>query len=290
MLADKARALLSDPAPVVVSSATPLMASASRLPTGILPTLALACTVGCASRPPVAEPGAAPAQGIEVRTYGSLGAIFDRGATRPVISLATLKQDPSWVGLGKLSGLRGEITIVSGEVWTSFRNDDGSSTARELGAGDETAAFLVASRVLDWQPVPLSESVAFADLADALEELVQRAGLDLKGPLPFLIEGALVNLVFSVTDGRAFSGESNLSREALGVSAAKSQVASAEGTLVGFFANAQHPEFLEPGTRLHLHVLLSESRRMGHVDHVDLPAGATVRLPLGSRSRRSPAG
>jgi len=249
----------------------------------LFPGLWLFVVTACGSRPPPLEPGAASATPpVEVRTYGSLQDMFERGATRPVVSLASLKGERGLVGLGSLSGLRGEIAIVPGGIWVSQRNDDGSSSTKELGAGDETAAFLVAASVTEWQPIPLAENVPFDDLPDAIEELAGRAGVDVSRPFPLLIDGPLANLELNVVDGRAFPSGVKISREALMVSAAKSKFDSVEGTIVGFFG-AGRPDFLHPETQLHLHVLVPSKNQMGHVDHVDLPRGATVRVPVSRR-------
>lgn len=253
------------------------------LPTRIALLTSLSLGLACAPRAPIPEPGGATfgaGMPIEVKTYGSLREMYEKGATRPVVSLPSLGNDPNRVGIGRLSGLRGEIAILPGETWVAHRSDDGASVGRQLGNADETAAFLATSVVRNWQPIPLSQDVSFAELPNAIQELAQRAGLNPDRPFPLLIEGALANLSFHVVDGRAFPSGVKISPQELMVSAAKNKYSSVEGTLVGFFGKHGHPELLEPDSRLHLHVVVPSKNQMGHVDHVDLPRGATVRVPL----------
>lgn len=253
-----------------------------------LALLALAAAAGCASNPRIGEPGpggrptSSSASGgtIALRTYGSLQFLMDQGQTRPVVSLASLRADKTLVGLGSLSALRGEIAIIPNEIWVAYPNDDGgTSRANELGAGDETAAFLVTASVPNWQTVPLEEDTSFDKLPEALEAIGRSAGLNVDRPFPFLIEGSLANLSFNVVDGRPFQGATRFDREQLSVASPKRKYDAIVGTVVGFFGKDEYREFLHPGTRLHAHVVLRSERQMGHVDSVDLPRGATFRVP-----------
>lgn len=248
---------------------------------------ALTVAVGCASKQPIGEPGLggrptnASASGgtIPIRTYGSLQFMMEQGQTRSVVSLATLRAESTLVGLGSLSALRGEIAILPNEIWVSYPNDDGTSRANEIGSADETAAFVVAAAVPNWQTVPLAEDTSFDQLADAIEAIGRSAGLNVDRPFPFLIEGSLANLNFNVVDGRAFQGAPSFSRDELRVASPKRKYDAVEGTIVGFFGRDEYREFLHPGTRLHAHVVLRSEGQMGHVDSVDLPRGVTFRVP-----------
>lgn len=244
--------------------------------------------VACGGAPPrLGEPGPGgkPTQAVvgggtvSIQAYGSLHALMDQGMTRPVVSLATLKKDPTLVGLGSLSALRGEIAIVPGEVWVAYPGDGGAMRASELGDSDETAAFVAVSSVPEWQPLPLPEETSFDQIPDAIEKLGQSGGLDTDRPFPFLIEGSFANVAIKVVDGRAFQGQPRLSQEELDVAAAKAKYAAADGIIVGLFGNDDQPEFLHPGTRVHMHAVLRAQNQMGHVDHVDLGRGITVRIP-----------
>jgi acetolactate decarboxylase len=221
--------------------------------------------------------------GFSIETYGSLQAVIDYGKTGSVVGLSRFKGNKSMIGLGLLSSLRGEFAVVEGEAWVSYPNNDGTLRSTELGANDETAAFMIAAVVPDWQSLALPQQAAFDDLEDAIENLGRSAGLDVERPFPFLIEGALVNLAFSVVDGRAFMSETALSRDALMAASVKAQYPSVQGTIVGFFSKQEQPEFLEPGASMHLHVILRNEKQAGHVTRVDLPTGSSFRLPVPSR-------
>ena len=55
----------------------------------------------------------------------------------------------------------------------------------------------------------------------------------------------------------------------------------AYGTLVGFYAEGQAGVLTHHDSRTHVHAMLAgEQPLMGHVDAVDLKAGAVVRVPV----------
>jgi acetolactate decarboxylase len=208
---------------------------------------------------------------------------MDQGMSRPVVSLKSLRPAKNLIGLGSLSALRGEIVIIPNEIWVAYPHEAGALRANELGAADETAGFLVTASVPDWQTLPLPEDTDFSELPDAIEKLGESGGLNVERPFPFLIEGAFANLALKVVDGRAFQGQTRLSLEELEVAAAKAKLAAVDGVLVGFFASQDQPEFLHPGTRLHVHAVLPAEELAGHVDRVDLARGTTVRIPAPAR-------
>jgi alpha-acetolactate decarboxylase len=237
----------------------------------------------CGGARPTAEAGGSALKSVNVRTYGSLKATMEERSLGTVISLAQLRGDSALVGLGLLSSLRGEVLIVNGETWLSYPNTDGTVRSQKAGANDETLNFLVAATVPDWQSVPLEEDTKFSDLGDAIQRLATSSLLDTKKPIPFVVDGALVNLNFSVVNGVAFAADREVSPEALKTASPKVKLDSAQGTLVGFFSDDERPEFLEPGTDVHAHVVVSSRSEAGHVDSVDLPRGTAIRLPMPAR-------
>jgi alpha-acetolactate decarboxylase len=216
-------------------------------------------------------------------TYGRLSDLMQQGRTGPAVWLRKMSDDPSLVGIGALSGLRGEVAVVDGRVWLGYATGDTSSHGRELDGADETAAFLAVASVPEWRSFTLEARVLDAGLDRMLEALARDAGLDARRPLPVVIAGRFQNLGFHVADGRGMAPGEPISEKDLLAASSKGAAEDTQGTLVGFFSTAAHPAILHPGARHHLHVILPEKPEIGHVDHVDLGAGATVRLPVPQR-------
>jgi acetolactate decarboxylase len=219
---------------------------------------------------------------VDFRTYGTLHGLME-GKTGAHVSLASLRGDKSLVGLGSLSELRGEVWIFGGEVWVSYPKDDKTAWARELGTLNETAAFVVTARVPEWQTGTVSRDVPFEELPDFVEGLARGAGLDSKRPFPIVIEGELSGLALNVVDGRGFTTGKKIAREELMDAAVKAEYPRAEGVIVGFFSSRDRPDFVHPGSRLHLHVLLRGENQVGHVDRVALTRASQIRLPTARR-------
>jgi alpha-acetolactate decarboxylase len=213
-------------------------------------------------------------------TYGSLADVMQQGKTSPAVWLRKMSDDPSLVGIGALSGLRGEIAVIDGGVWLGYSTDATTSHGRVLRGADETAAFLTVASVPEWQSFTLGTSVSHDELSRRLEKIARDGGLDARRPLPVVISGRLQNLRFHVADGRGMTLGQALSEGDLLAASSKGAVEETNGVLVGFFSTAPHPDVLHSGARFHLHVVLQKKPDVGHVDHVDLDAGTIVRLPF----------
>lgn len=237
---------------------------------------------GCGGQRPAAAPVSADAAAASgaVRTYGSLRAAIEERRLDSVISLSRLRDEKALVGFGLLSALRGEVMMVGGESWLSYPKSDGTLRSEKAGANDETLAFLVVASVPDWQSVPLTEDTKLDELGEVVARLATTSGLDAEKPLPFLVEGALVNLQYSVINGAPFATDPQISREALRTASPRVKLESAQGTLVGFYSPEEQPDFLDPDTDVHVHVVVSSRNEAGHVENVDLPRGTNIRLPL----------
>jgi alpha-acetolactate decarboxylase len=212
-------------------------------------------------------------------TYGGLSDMM-QGRTGPAVWLRKLGDDPSLVGIGALSGLRGEVAVIDGRVWLGYATDATSSHGRQLDGADETAAFMAVASVPEWRTFSLATSVFHDGIERRLEKLARDVGLDAGRAIPVVITGRFLNLRYHVADGRGMQPGRPISEQELRVVSSKGNVEDTDGVLVGFFSKGTHPALFQPGSRLHLHVVLPERREIGHVDHVDLDVGVRVKLPL----------
>jgi acetolactate decarboxylase len=221
---------------------------------------------------------------VGVRVDGSFQAATQKGQASALVPLLPLKADKTLVGLGVLSSLRGEVTLFGGQAFLSVPSQDGGFSTEELGAHQDSAAFMVQASVSDWQTVALPQNTGLDELPSAFEKLAEAAGLDVEQPIPFMIEGSVGNLTLSVVNGSAFVGDREIPEEAMKAAARKVTRATCQGTGVGFFGKSDHPEFLANDTHVHLHFVEQTGALAGHVEHIDLPSGTSFRLPI-ARSR-----
>jgi alpha-acetolactate decarboxylase len=212
-----------------------------------------------------------------VRTYGSLPELF-AGKTGPQVSLSTLPSGPGVVAVGSLTELRGEITIVRGVTWRAYpASGRGIRTSIEPASG-ESAAFLVLADVPRWQEQKLSAPVPFERLATELEERARRAGIDTTKPFPVTIDGTFSEVHFNVVNGAAL-GSDRPTEARVRDTAVKGWAPVGEGTIVGFFAAKQGGRFVHAGERLHLHIVLPQLERAGHLDSAQIEPESVVHFP-----------
>jgi alpha-acetolactate decarboxylase len=252
--------------------------------------LALSALVsGCSRRPPAgpagsgAPPAAATAPGLpDVRVWGSLRAIMHEGKTGPQVSLAeAITGTPHVYGVGALSSLRGEVTIIDGTVWLAHSDDRGGVRVGKGISSAESATLLVAAQVRGWRDLPISAQIAPDDLDDRIEAMARDSGIDVDRPFPLLVEGRFLDADWHVLDGRRIApggGHDDHARNSI-----KGTIRNGTGVLVGFFSKQHQGVFTHMGQRTHFHLLTSDHATMGHADRVGVHAGSTLKLPLSSK-------
>lgn len=231
----------------------------------------------------VTAPAAAPApatssNGVEVRTYGALRAIFHQGQTGPQVKLSDIT-GPDVQAVGALSDSRGEVTIVDGTIWLGYPDGENGARVEKVQQSDEQAMLLVAARNNQWRRVTLEEDIDDASLDAKLEALAAAQGVDVSKPFPMRVEGPIANLKWHVLDGSKAGPQPATSHEDHMKMAASGAVAQADGLLVGFFSKNHHGVFTHMGSNSHFHVVLAKEGITGHVDGITLKKGATLLLP-----------
>lgn len=220
----------------------------------------------------------------EVRVWGSLRAIMHEGKTEPRIPIATASTHGTY-GVGALSELRGEVTIVDGLAWVSYPNDDGSiRVQRDASASNESATLLATARVTDWLGVPLSHDIGPETFDDAIEAIARANGIDVDKPFPLRVDGRLSDVKWHVVDGRKRSASGDPHDDHTR-NAASGTLVDGQGMLVGFFSKHHQGVFTHMGQHTHFHVLTADHRIMGHADSVVIRAGSTLELPTSSSAR-----
>lgn len=257
-----------------------MRAMRATLPDVLLKLLGALLMSPLASCTPSSEAAAGPAPGapaaVQVRSFGALRAIMHEGQTGPAVRIGDVVPGPRAFGIGALSGLRGEVTVVDDAIWTSYARDDGTLDVRPAGAEEEATLFVVAN-VARWQEATLDADVPDGQIDARIEALLRERGLDTEGAVPVQVRGGFRDLRWHVVDGKKLTpGAGHTDHVRASVSGA---LPAAEGVLVGFFSKHHHGVFTHMGSNTHFHVVLPERPLMGHVDGVTLARGARILLP-----------
>ena len=213
-----------------------------------------------------------------VEVHGALRAIFHEGETGATVTLDAVLPNPQLYAVGALADLAGEITVVGGEAYLSY--PDGDAARTETTTRTTTgAALLVAAAVPAWRTVSTRHPIRFEEFDKEIAALATAAGMDLDTRFPFLIEGEVEDLQWHVIDGARLAA-GGTSHEDHRATAANAELARASATLVGFYSRSDQGVFTHMGSNTHIHCVLGAPLASGHVDHVVIPEGTTVRFPV----------
>lgn len=214
----------------------------------------------------------------QVDVYGSLQEIFMAGDLSARVSLADLPLTTQTIGLGALSDLRGEVAITDGNTWLSYPDGLDATTASQTTDPTEEAALLVVSEVAAWTSFALAEDTPSDALADAVAALLDDAHWPGGSAIPLRIEGGVASVDWHVIDGTLLP-EGSASHEDHEAASVKGTLVGGNPVIVGFYSTMHAGVFTHGGEFLHLHVVDEEHQVAGHVDGLELLAGATVSFP-----------
>ena len=240
----------------------------------VLPVLLLLTASACAG---VQRSTGDPWDG-QVRVDGALRPMLQEGKTGAAVKLSRLLPDDALYAVGALAGLEGEVTVVGGEVYLSHGKQQRpeAETAEDSEAG---AALLVSAHVPAWRLVKTENQIEFDDLDEVIAALAIKAGIDVSGRFPFVVEGRVRDLEWHVLAGAPASASPGDHDDHL-KDAAAFRLPNTIATLVGFYSPKDEGVFTHMGSKTHIHVVAGSPPGTGHVDHVLVLPGATVRFPL----------
>ena len=213
-----------------------------------------------------------------VTVHGALREIMHMGRTKRRVDLAPLVGQKGLFGLGAIEGLGGEVTLWDGQLWLSTPDGHGGAVAGQHPATTAGATLLVTSVVTAWQERPVTEAVSFAELDAFIEREARAAGVNVKEAFPFRIEGAPTRLDWHVIDGSKIPPDAH-GHEAHIRTAVRGTLSGTPVQIIGFYSPKHHAIFTHHDTNTHGHVISDAPMVTGHIDHVDINAGARLFLP-----------
>jgi alpha-acetolactate decarboxylase len=239
----------------------------------VLPALPVFAQHGAA---PPAPQDAAGANPFEFSVQGVFRDMVQRRDFESKTTLAAAIGAGATEGVGALSGLRGEVTIVQGRAVVTC-----GSRATCARAEGESATLLATAKARAWgQPMALPADMGNGELGDFIDSQARARGLSLSQPFPLRVVGALANVRMHVVSAPnpKFAGHGAAEPMAI-------QDEEFERDLDGEVVGVRVPPSVRgvathPGEAFHFHWVDTARTRTAHLDEFRVKAGALLLLPL----------
>ena len=223
-----------------------------------------------------AKPGGPPAarasEPYNIETFGVFRELLLAGDFGPKVALgAVMSRSPS-IGVGAVSGARGEITIADGKLIVSY----GKSGAHPA-PGAETAALLATAKVKEWQIIRVDSDVAPAAVEAFLAQAAKTHGLDPEKSFPYQLRGTLGPYVMHVTAAPTGGPHGMGLPMAITEQTTGNDIA---GSLAGLYVSPSLVGIVtHGGERTHTHWVSPDGKSTAHLDLWGIKAGTTLMLP-----------
>lgn len=228
---------------------------------------------------PAAPPGTGsePMGNYQVRAYGAFRLFMQKQDYSPKVGLGDARATGATDGVGAVSGLRGEITLIDGRYVVSY----GGGCKEECPLPhSETAGLLGTGRVRSWHsPILVPERLVGKALEDFITRQAKAKGIDVEKPFPLRLKGTLVDVQMHVIEApnAGFTGHGSKVRMAKQDEFSHPEIT---GDVVGFYApSTMHGILTHPGELFHFHWIDVPRTRTAHLDAFGMEKGAELLLP-----------
>jgi acetolactate decarboxylase len=223
------------------------------------------------------------AEPFNLRYYGSFKKMMHMVRMKKVVGVVDLKRalsGPHTYAVGAIRGGKGEITVIDNEIWLAYGNGGLGRIKRRIPGGEQ-ASLVVTAQVRDWQEITVPKQMSEPQLHDFIVKQAERYGLNTKKPFPFLIKGPFQDVKWHVINGLnpEFTGHFKGHGGKPPFIQLKEHIEQTSGVIIGFYSADVKGVFTHPGESWHLHILIRDKERAGHVDEVVVGKGAVLKLP-----------
>lgn len=202
-----------------------------------------------------------------VQIVGAMMNVMHKGELYGTISLDTVKNKSHLYGLGPIEYLKGEILIADGHSYISTVAGNNAMVVTE--DYNVKAPFFVYENVEKWTEVSLPAGV---QTIQQLERFLNETTKNTLRPFAFRVtanvDDAHIHVVNLPNGVQVHSpDEAHQSEKTFNI---KNQNVE----LIGFFSTEHAGIFTHHDTYVHIHLITSDKRLMGHVDEITLTKGS----------------
>ena len=209
----------------------------------------------------------------EVKVSGAMKNIMMKGDLSAHVNLDTLDKNHLF-GLGPVAGLKGEIMILNGKVYSSSKDNNQVLNKQNMVS---TAAMLVYSNVERWRPVNIKATInTYTDLEKLIETTAIANGYDTAIPFAFKIEALPEKASYHIIDWKEGATHTMDNHKQF---AYTGQVSNEKLVLLGFYSKHHQSVFTHHTTYMHIHLLEEKTETVGHMDDIQINGPITIYLP-----------
>lgn len=224
-----------------------------------LQALAIFALVGCGSKD----------QQLSNTVYiiGEMKNVMWKGELGGNIHLDTIADKTHLFGLGPVEYLTGEILILDGKAYRSSVLSDTTMKVEETY--ELKAPFFAYTNISQWKNQSLPDSVqTIHQLEQYLDTITQAATRPFMFKLSGTVEEALIHVV-NLPEGSSVSSPQEAHQGQVDY-----KINQKEADIVGFFSTEHKTVFTHHDTFLHMHLITSDRKLMGHLDDVVFARGS----------------
>lgn len=198
-----------------------------------------------------------------VKVVGAMKNVMWKGELDGVIELDTIANQKALFGIGPLAYLKGEILLLNGRPYVSRVAEDGTPSVKI--EENVTAPFFVYANQSNWKEIRLPENVE--DL-ESIEAYVNDRAAAINEPFLFKIHGNALKATYHIQNLADGSVVTNPSEAHAGQESFT--LFNQKVVIVGFYSKSHQGVFTHHDSNMHLHVISSDWKHMGHLDELTL--------------------
>jgi acetolactate decarboxylase len=208
----------------------------------------------------------------DVKIVGEMRNVMWKGQLYGNISLDTIANKTNLYGLGPVENLAGEILIINGKSYKSTVTSDTTMKVEETY--NIKAPFFGYANIANWTEPILPDSILTITQLEQYIDLITT-----KAPRPFLfklsgiVEQASIHIV-NLPKGSKVSSPDEAHKGQKSY-----ELKNQQSEMIGFFSTEHQGIFTHHDTYLHIHLITSDRKKMGHLDEVLFKKG-TIKLYL----------
>ncbi|MBC7934239.1 MAG: acetolactate decarboxylase [Rhizobacter sp.] len=209
----------------------------------------------------------------EVKVAGTMKNIMMKGDLSAHLNLDTVNKTNLY-GLGPVAGLKGEIIILDGKVYTTSLNGKQLENKENKVS---SAAMLVYCYVPKWKAITIDAAISnYAELESVIEKTAAAEGIDAGKPFPFKIAGTTEKATYHIIDWKEGVDHTIDNHKKF---AFAGNMVNQKVTMLGFYSKHHQSIFTHHTTFMHVHIMDDDTKNVGHLDELQLNGLFTVYLP-----------